>query len=199
MTWRGYHASAEQPVFVRSSVTDHNYSPSAIDDSHGEHSAKTRTLAGCRIAADTAAAGLTLTEGEKEVVDTRLTQKVTCAFKGTALADLCVKLKADTGIHLVAGPSVVDEKVTLFCEKQPLRDVMRQLSWPFGYTWLRDGAAGNTGTSWCRTCAPSCWKRSCETATAMKRFWHFSSGTARPGVLAAPRASNRRGPRPALA
>src|SRR5205823_9420013 len=83
-----------------------------------------------------------LTETEKEVVDSRLTQKVTCAFKGTALSDLCEKLKSDTGIHLAAGSSVADEKVTLFCEKLPLREVMRQLSRPFGYTWLRSRREG---------------------------------------------------------
>src|SRR5947208_799287 len=88
------------------------------------------------------AAGLMLTEPEKEVVDPRLTQKVTCAFKATALSDLCEKLKADTGIHLTAGPSVADEKVTLFGEKLPLREVMRQLSRPFGYTWLRSKKEG---------------------------------------------------------
>src|SRR5437899_2256796 len=74
------------------------------------------------------AAGLMLPEAEKEIVDGRLTQKVTLAFKGTALSDLCDRLRADTGIHLAAGPSVADEKVTLFCPKLPLRDVMRQLS-----------------------------------------------------------------------
>ena len=88
------------------------------------------------------AAGLMLSEPEKEIVDSRLTQKVTCAFKGTALSDLCEHLRAETGIHLAAGPSVADEKVTLFCEKSPLRDVMRQLSRPFGYTWLRSGTPG---------------------------------------------------------
>ena len=88
------------------------------------------------------AAGLMLSETEKEVVDSRLTQKVTCAFKGTALSDLCDQLRSDTGIQLAAGPSVADEKVTLFGEKRPLREVMRQLSRPFGYTWLRSGTPG---------------------------------------------------------
>jgi RNA polymerase sigma-70 factor, ECF subfamily len=88
------------------------------------------------------AVGMMLTETEKEIVDSRLTQKVTCAFKGTALSDLCEKLKTDTGIPVTAGPSVADEKVTLFCEKLPLREVMRQLSRPFGYTWLRSGTSG---------------------------------------------------------
>src|SRR5206468_11775756 len=49
-----------------------------------------------------------------------------------ALSDLCDRLRADTGIQLVAGKSVADEKVTVFCEKQPLREMMRQLSRPFG-------------------------------------------------------------------
>src|SRR5213078_2845232 len=42
------------------------------------------------------AAGLMLTEPEKEVVDPRLTQKVTLAFKGMALSDLCEHLRTDT-------------------------------------------------------------------------------------------------------
>jgi RNA polymerase sigma-70 factor (ECF subfamily) len=88
------------------------------------------------------AAGLMLSEADKDIVDRRLTQKVTCAFKGAALSDLCDRLRRDTGIQLIAGPSVADEKVTLFCEKMPLRELMRQLSRPFGYTWLRSGKPG---------------------------------------------------------
>src|SRR5436190_6394721 len=87
------------------------------------------------------AAGLMLPEVEKEVIDDRLTRKVTLANKATALSDLCEHLRSTTGVHLVAGNSVADEKVTIFCEKQPVRDVMRQLSRPFGYTWLRSGKA----------------------------------------------------------
>jgi hypothetical protein len=79
---------------------------------------------------------------EAAIVDSRLAHEVTCAFKATALSDLCEKLKADTGIDLRGGPSVADEKVTVFCEKLPLREVMRQLSRPFGYTWLRSGTPG---------------------------------------------------------
>jgi RNA polymerase sigma-70 factor, ECF subfamily len=86
------------------------------------------------------AAGLML--AEQEIIDDRLTRKVTLALKGTALSDLCQQLRGETGIQLTAGPSVSDEKVTLFCEKQALRDLMRQLSRPFGYTWLRSGKAG---------------------------------------------------------
>jgi RNA polymerase sigma-70 factor (ECF subfamily) len=88
------------------------------------------------------AAGLMLPETEKEVVDGRLTQKVTLAFKGTALSNLCERLQQDTGVQLIAGSSVADEKVTLFCEKLPLREVMRQLSRPFGYAWVRSTRNG---------------------------------------------------------
>jgi hypothetical protein len=74
---------------------------------------------------------------EAAIVDPRLSREVTLQSKGTALSDLCDRLHEETGIRLEAGRSVADEKVTIFCEKTPLRDVMRQLSRPFGYTWLR--------------------------------------------------------------
>jgi hypothetical protein len=79
---------------------------------------------------------------EVAVVDTRLTCSVTLQQKAIALDDLCQRLRADTGIQLAAGSSVAEEKVTIFCEKLPLREVMRQLSRPFGYTWLRSGKTG---------------------------------------------------------
>jgi hypothetical protein len=79
---------------------------------------------------------------EAAIVDTRLSREVTLAIKATALSDLCDQLRKDTGIRLEAGSSVADEKVTVFCEKMPLRDVMRQLGRPFGYTWLRSGKEG---------------------------------------------------------
>jgi RNA polymerase sigma-70 factor (ECF subfamily) len=87
------------------------------------------------------AAGLML-PAEKEVIDDRLTRKVSLAVKGMALSDLCELLRTSAWVHLVAGNSVADEKVTVFCEKLPLREVMRQLSRPFGYTWLRSGTPG---------------------------------------------------------
>jgi hypothetical protein len=68
---------------------------------------------------------------------------VTLAFKATALSDLCDHLRTETGIHLAAGPSVADEKVTLFCKEMPLREVMRQLSRPFGYAWTRSRREGS--------------------------------------------------------
>jgi hypothetical protein len=78
---------------------------------------------------------------EAAIVDTRLAREVTLQQKGMALADLCERLRSETGIQLAAGQSVADEKVTIFCKTLPLREVMRQLSRPFGYTWLRSGKA----------------------------------------------------------
>jgi anti-sigma factor RsiW len=78
---------------------------------------------------------------EAAVVDARLVREVTLQQKATALSDLCDRVRSDTGIYLSAGPSVADEKVTILCEKLPLREVMRQLSRPFGYAWLRSGKA----------------------------------------------------------
>jgi RNA polymerase sigma-70 factor, ECF subfamily len=107
-----------------------------------------RLLGAAGSAAAAAAAGLAgaaeaaAPQNPADVIDGRLTRKISLASKATALSDLCDQLRADTGVHLAAGPSVADEKVTLFCQKLPLREVMRQLSRPFGYTWLRSGTPG---------------------------------------------------------
>jgi hypothetical protein len=79
---------------------------------------------------------------EAAIVDSRLSREIALQQKATALSDLCERLRSDTGIQLTAGQSVADEKVTVLCRKMPLRDVMRQLSRPFGYTWLRQGKQG---------------------------------------------------------
>src|SRR5207253_5029278 len=100
------------------------------------------TVAAAAATASLAGSAAAAPQNEAEVIDDRLTRKVTLAVKATALADLCEQLRSDLGIALAAGPSVADEKVTLFCEKLPLREVMRQLSRPFGYTWLRRGTPG---------------------------------------------------------
>jgi RNA polymerase sigma-70 factor, ECF subfamily len=100
------------------------------------------TAAAAAAAAGLAGPAAATLQNEAEIIDDRLTRKVTLAVKAVALADLCEQIRADTGIQIVAGPSVADEKVTLFCEKLPLREVMRQLSRPFGYTWLRSKREG---------------------------------------------------------
>jgi hypothetical protein len=89
------------------------------------------------------AAAVAAYKREAAVVDARLTRAVTLQQKATALDELCDRLRTETGIRLGAGQSVADEKVTLFCREMPLREVMRQLSRPFGYTWIRSGKEGD--------------------------------------------------------
>ena len=84
-------------------------------------------------------AALAAYRAEKEIVDPRLSQKVTLAAKAMPFADFCRQLRQKTGIELKAGRSVADEKVTLFCEDCALHDVMRQITHVFGFTWRRLG------------------------------------------------------------
>src|SRR5436190_4968417 len=68
------------------------------------------------------------------------TVKVTLVIKGMTLGDLCDQLRAETGLPLVACPGVARQRVTLFCERSPLRDVLRQLSrlLDCDWVWVRD-------------------------------------------------------------
>src|SRR5207248_2333873 len=43
---------------------------------------------------------------------------------------------------VTANRRVADDKVTVFCKERPLRDIMRQISSLFGFTWLRSGKEG---------------------------------------------------------
>jgi hypothetical protein len=81
-------------------------------------------------------------EREKATVDARLARKIDLAVKGISFSELCNRLADETGIHLRAARTVADEKVTIFCERQPLRDLMRQISRVFGYYWSRSGEEG---------------------------------------------------------
>jgi hypothetical protein len=87
-------------------------------------------------------ASLAAYRAEKEIVDTRLVRKVNVAVKGMAFSDLCKELAEKTGIELRAGKSVADDKATLFCRDQPLRDLMRQVTLVFGFSWRRSGEEG---------------------------------------------------------
>ena len=76
------------------------------------------------------------------IVDARLQRTVTLAAMGEPFRDLCARLSRDTGIEIAADASVAEDKVTLLCEKRSLRDVMRQISRHFGFTWRREGEKG---------------------------------------------------------
>lgn len=79
---------------------------------------------------------------EKATNDTRLDQKVDLAVKGIAFADLCRQLRDTTGITFHASRAIADEKVTVFCDQTPLREIMRQITHVFGYTWERSRGEG---------------------------------------------------------
>lgn len=79
---------------------------------------------------------------DRAIVDARLERKISLGAKGISLSDLCSRVTDETGVHLRAGRAVADEKITLFCEKQSLRDIMRQISHLFGYRWARSGEEG---------------------------------------------------------
>src|SRR5207248_2176034 len=73
------------------------------------------------------------------IIDARLSYKVSLGDKGVSFADLSAMLKKTTGIDLGADRIVADEKVTIFCKEKPLRDLMRQITALFSFTWRRSG------------------------------------------------------------
>jgi hypothetical protein len=79
---------------------------------------------------------------ESGVMDARLQKPVHLAVKGIAFSRLCGELQAQTGVILIAGRVVADDKITVFCERRPLRELMRAVSRLFGFTWIRSGETG---------------------------------------------------------
>jgi hypothetical protein len=79
---------------------------------------------------------------EAAVVDARLFQKVGLQQKAVSLEELCRELARQSGIRIEASRGVADEKVTAFVKERSLREVMRQVTRLFGYTWLRVGKGG---------------------------------------------------------
>ncbi len=86
------------------------------------------------------AAALASYEQQATAVDTRLVRKITLQQKGMAFSDLCALLTTQTGIQFKASRGVADDKVTLFCKDRPLRDILRQITHVFHFSWSRDGS-----------------------------------------------------------
>jgi hypothetical protein len=74
---------------------------------------------------------------EAAIVDARLYHKVSLALKSASLDALCAALQAQTGVPYRAERGVGDDKVTVFVDNRPARDVMRAIVQLFGYTWSR--------------------------------------------------------------
>ncbi|MHB1002088.1 MAG: hypothetical protein ACYC27_22845 [Armatimonadota bacterium] len=60
---------------------------------------------------------------------------ITLAVKGEALSDVMDLLEKQSGMNLRVSKAISDQKVTIFVDKQPLRDVMNALCSLFGYRW----------------------------------------------------------------
>ena len=56
------------------------------------------------------------------------------------IASVCFAQEIPSNEEISELTQKADEKVTVFCKEMALREVMRQLSRPFGYTWVRSGA-----------------------------------------------------------
>ena len=79
---------------------------------------------------------------DASLVDPRLVRKINLAVKGIPLSDLCSRLSQETGVTMIANRRVADDRVTIFCLQRPLRDIMRQISALFGFSWERQGVEG---------------------------------------------------------
>lgn len=82
-------------------------------------------------------------EKEARVVDSRLFRKVTLALKAASLEDLCAEMSRQTGVALRASRGTADEKVTVFVDERPAREVMREVARLFGFFWGRVGEEGS--------------------------------------------------------
>lgn len=60
---------------------------------------------------------------------------VTLAVKGESLSDVMQLLQNQSGLRLRVSKEISDQKVTVFVDNQPLRDVMKALCSLFGYKW----------------------------------------------------------------
>jgi hypothetical protein len=89
-----------------------------------------------------AAAAVAAYQRQVAIVDARLQRKVNLAVKATAFSELCRQLEQETGIAFSARRGVGDDKITLFCKDRPLRDIMRQITQVFNFTWARSGEEG---------------------------------------------------------
>lgn len=67
--------------------------------------------------------------------DAALDKHVTLAVKGEALSDVMPTLEKQTGARVRAAKEIADQKVTIYVDDKPLREVMQGLSSLFGYFW----------------------------------------------------------------
>jgi len=74
--------------------------------------------------------------------DARLEQQVWVHATNQRIADLLAGLTRATGVTLVAHLEVADERVCVWAENHPLKDLMRDLRHLHGYYWSRSKSGG---------------------------------------------------------
>ena len=74
--------------------------------------------------------------------DERLLKKYTIRAAGIPLKEVLDDLTKQTGIQLVAGPRVAEDKVVLFAHERPLVDSLRLIARFFNFYWGRSGEPG---------------------------------------------------------
>ena len=75
--------------------------------------------------------------------DPALHKPITLAVKGEALSDVMKLLHDQTGVELKVQNEVADQKVTIFVDGKPLREVMEGLVTVLQYTWSAQTANGH--------------------------------------------------------
>ncbi|MCX6376948.1 MAG: hypothetical protein NTU88_13105 [Armatimonadetes bacterium] len=75
--------------------------------------------------------------------DPALAKPVTLAVKGEALTDVLKMLQKQTGVRLRVDRDIADQKVTIFVDQKPMKDVMNGLSTVFGYRWSQETVSGS--------------------------------------------------------
>jgi hypothetical protein len=63
-----------------------------------------------------------------------MSKPVTLAVKGESLLDIAAMLSKQTGVKLRVTKDIAEQKVTIFVDSRPLKDVMDGLS-TIGYRW----------------------------------------------------------------
>jgi hypothetical protein len=75
--------------------------------------------------------------------DPALGKPATLAVKGEALSDVLKTLTDQTGVQLKVSGEIADQKVTIFVDAKPLRDLMTGLATLFQYEWSKSASGGH--------------------------------------------------------
>jgi len=81
-------------------------------------------------------------EKELQITDAKLYKPVSLALKHATMSELCSELSRQTGEPIYCGHNVADDNITIYIGSRPAREIMREVSRVFGFTWERSGKDG---------------------------------------------------------